>query len=390
MKIIKAVIISLLPLFFLCFSYSQGELQATQTNATDKTTVQSEDENPLFPVKLNGKFGFIDRTGKIIIEPQFDGVWSFSEGLALVWNGDFEDGNRGYIDKTGKYVINPPSPGCASFFEGVAAAKVSENGTKWGYIDKTGKFDIQPQFDFALDFSEGLAGIKICVSWYPLWGFINHKGEIVIRPRYDLVSDFTEGLARATVGVWTRPDWRTYYIDKAGKWVVSNSFISAGDFSEGLANICEDYNKKYGFIDKTGKYVIEPQFDSALKFSDGLAPVACMADASLKFGYIDKKGTFIILPQFSKAYNFNDGLALVRIDRKWKFINKTGKTVIDSLPDGVPISSNKTPPSFWHGLAYIPFTDKTTSKTKFALIDKIGKVIFTCEFWDLTYARYSY
>jgi hypothetical protein len=32
----------------------------------------------------NRKFGFIDRSGKVVIEPQFDWVEDFSEGLALV------------------------------------------------------------------------------------------------------------------------------------------------------------------------------------------------------------------------------------------------------------------------------------------------------------------
>ena len=30
------------------------------------------------------KSGFIDKTGKVVIEPQFDGVGDFSEGLASV------------------------------------------------------------------------------------------------------------------------------------------------------------------------------------------------------------------------------------------------------------------------------------------------------------------
>ncbi|HAA30778.1 MAG TPA: hypothetical protein DCE56_27645, partial [Cyanobacteria bacterium UBA8553] len=44
-----------------------------------------------------------DRTGKIVIQPQFDEPARFSKGLALV-----KIGNKfGYIDKTGKYVWNP-------------------------------------------------------------------------------------------------------------------------------------------------------------------------------------------------------------------------------------------------------------------------------------------
>jgi len=38
----------------------------------------------LFPVEQSGKFGYIDKTGNIIIKPQFDSAWDFSEGLARV------------------------------------------------------------------------------------------------------------------------------------------------------------------------------------------------------------------------------------------------------------------------------------------------------------------
>jgi hypothetical protein len=51
----------------------------------------------------NDKTGFIDKTGKIIINPQFDDAWGFREGLAKVWIGK----KLGYVDKTGKYVWNP-------------------------------------------------------------------------------------------------------------------------------------------------------------------------------------------------------------------------------------------------------------------------------------------
>ncbi|MFH5163641.1 WG repeat-containing protein [Campylobacter coli] len=54
-------------------------------------------------VELNRKYGFIDKSGKIVIEPKFDGVGNFSEGLAKVkLNGKY-----GFIDKSGKIVIEP-------------------------------------------------------------------------------------------------------------------------------------------------------------------------------------------------------------------------------------------------------------------------------------------
>ena len=52
---------------------------------------------------MSGRWGFIDKTGKMVINPQFDEVESFSGGRARVKN----ETRIGYIDVTGNYVSNP-------------------------------------------------------------------------------------------------------------------------------------------------------------------------------------------------------------------------------------------------------------------------------------------
>jgi hypothetical protein len=87
----------------------------------------------LFPVNMGGKTGFINREGKLIINPQYDNASNFYDGLALVTTG----GKSGYIDKEGKTVINPQFDIGGDFSEGLAAVST---GGKWGYIDKDGKY----------------------------------------------------------------------------------------------------------------------------------------------------------------------------------------------------------------------------------------------------------
>ena len=90
-----------------------------------------------------GKWGYIDKTGKIVIQPQFSYVEAFSDGLAAVKIHDNDDEKWGYIDKTGKIVIQPQFSQAGTFSEGLATVLI-ENGTKKNYvmIDKTGKIVI--------------------------------------------------------------------------------------------------------------------------------------------------------------------------------------------------------------------------------------------------------
>ena len=54
-------------------------------------------------VKLNDKWGFIDKTGKEVVPPKYDETGNFHEGLAKVkLNGKY-----GFIDTTGKEVVPP-------------------------------------------------------------------------------------------------------------------------------------------------------------------------------------------------------------------------------------------------------------------------------------------
>jgi hypothetical protein len=54
-------------------------------------------------VEADGYCGFIDKSGKVVIKPQFTWASQFSGGLANVMVGD----KMGYIDKSGKYVWEP-------------------------------------------------------------------------------------------------------------------------------------------------------------------------------------------------------------------------------------------------------------------------------------------
>jgi len=148
---------------------------------------------------------FVDQEGHMVIQaqPGFHRFHPFSQGRAS-FNTSLEpdDGQVGFMDRTGKKIIPPQFRAVWSFSEGLAAVWLPHG--KMGFIDLSGKLVIQPQFDSVNSFSEGFAevldeslpdGVTEEDDWHGVWGFINKTGKIVLKPQFATVQQFSEGLA---------------------------------------------------------------------------------------------------------------------------------------------------------------------------------------------------
>jgi WG containing repeat len=190
---------------------------------------------------IGNKWGFIDKTGKVLME--FEEAHEFSEGLAAAKiNGKF-----GFVDPNGKFLIPPQFEGALPFAEGLAPVKVNN---LWGYIDRTGKFMISPRFQGAVSFSDGMAGVQVEKNW----GFIDRSGKIVIQPDpniYSYAYVFHNGRARA------RSDREEGFIDKTGKFVIEPNFHLVDDFHDGLAFVIDAETGHRYYIDTAGKIVFQ-------------------------------------------------------------------------------------------------------------------------------------
>jgi WG containing repeat len=85
--------------------------------------------------RFGSYYGFIDRTGKIVIPAKYDLTFGFSEGLAAVEIGK----QWGFIDTSGKMVIPPGDfSNVKPFHNGLSRVVMKKGGV--GYVDQTGKF----------------------------------------------------------------------------------------------------------------------------------------------------------------------------------------------------------------------------------------------------------
>lgn len=339
----------------------------------------AQEANPLFVVIVNDKRGFIDRTGKIVIEPQFAGANSFVEGRAVV-AVDKPQYKYGYVDETGKFAIEAKFDSASDFDDGIAIVGIGTFGMhgtgdhKFGSINKDGSWLIKPKYRKALGFSESLAAV---MNDEGKWGFIDKSGKVIIPFKFESGSFFSDGLACVFVND------KYGFIDKAGKIVVEPQFTHAAGFSEGLASIKiggvlfrpygailikkNEFIGQYAFIDKSGKVVFQLPLNvqDVHGFSEGLAAFEVDGD----WGFIDKTGKVIIKPQYGASPDFSNGLALVLFNNEkgsWGFINKTGKVILRS--DFAMVQE------FENGLAFV--YDSLENDAKYGYIDITGKVIW--------------
>lgn len=117
-----------------------------------------------------GEWGYINPSGKPMFGKTFKEARAFSEGLAAVAKNTGGQKLFGFINKTGKMVIKPQFKPYAhkSFSEGLVAFK---QGDKWGFMNKKGKVTIKPQFENVGNFKEG----KCAVKQNGKWGVIQKK-----------------------------------------------------------------------------------------------------------------------------------------------------------------------------------------------------------------------
>jgi len=111
--------------------------------------------NGLVVTEQNGKRGYKNKAGKIVITPQFDKAFEFSAGLARVQIKD----RFGFIDTTGKLVVPARFKDARNFSDGLAC--VTEDGRLWGFIDSKGSPVIKPIYTEAYSFSCGLAKVGV-------------------------------------------------------------------------------------------------------------------------------------------------------------------------------------------------------------------------------------
>ena len=261
------------------------------------------------------------------LDAKYDVVWPAVDGLIRVNKGGYRipdsrmksNGKYGYADTLGQVVVPPAYDDAADFGNGhaVVGRKAGDGRMLYGLIDRSGRVVVPLEW-------ERLGGVRngVCVartgtaakrefSLADTLGNVRSLG-------YDYCSDFSNGLARVGVGA---------YVEKEN--VAGITLRDAYEFCG-----------KFGYIAPDGGIVIPVQFDDARDFAqDGLAPVGIQGKY---YGYIDRSGKEVIPCQFDMASGFRFANTWVGMEQDGEYtytlIGPNGETVlpfrVGDLQDG--------------------------------------------------------
>lgn len=307
----------------------------------------------LIPVKSGKDYQYIDKEGKIVINPQFSEATVFRNGLALVKSSG-ENPKWGFIDDKGTLVI-PSNYVDATVFSEDLAWVVAENGAPTA-INSKGEIKITLQNAETVNlFKEGLAAYSVSDSIGEKWGFVDKEGKVKINPQFFATGNFSDGKCAIV-----NADNKCGYIDKEGKIIINPQFDEGYDFENGTAVV--KVEGKAGLIDEVGKYIINPQYSNILNDGKNF-----LIEKDGKWGWCDKEGKVSINPQFENAYPFKSNeLAAVQSGKSWCYIDKDGKIVIT--------------PQFDYAM---PFNGKlalVTSSSKIGFIAVDGKYVINPQY----------
>jgi len=294
-------------------------------------------------VRQNGQWGLIDTRGALVLDPQYRAIAPFHpEGVAIVRYGRSGD-KYGLIDLRGHLLTRRPYEGIESFSEGLAVAK---HKGAYGYIDLTGKLVIMARYSRAEPFSEGRAAVYLNGSCGYLdrhgeersafsfsrcnayederavvyrglkrAGLVNPDGELLIEPSVNRLLNFSEGR-----GLVRQGKYRFYFITEQAD-IHHGYYEKASEFSHGVAVVRID--KKWGVINRRGIALIPPKYSKISSFRDGYATVKVEGFS----GLTNASGQSIVSPDFESISYAGDGVFRVEQGDKVGYFNEKGSWI---------------------------------------------------------------
>ncbi len=322
------------------FYYSNGMIIEPKYDEIDELNLG----NILCRTKLNGKYGLIDKQGKELLENVYDDMFYTDNSILIT-----RDGKTSVISCDGKPVLNEQFDKY-TYYEKFKILSIVING-KVGLINTVDyAYLVEPKYDkIDLFFEDGYAKVYLNGKT----GIISRNGKVLLEPVYDYI--YPKYYLTQLKEEKTNPDGTKTYVykddkskppvvkvEKDGKEYFYNidftpikssgsnavgDFDSIGVFDDGFARV--EKNGKVGYVREDFTYIVKPVWDSAYREVDISGGKDQYGDyfhimQGDKWGIVFMDGT-VIEPVSEAGCIVGENIVTVRINNKWRYINKNNK-----------------------------------------------------------------
>lgn len=278
---------------YKCYLDTNGQIKIAGLNPN---YIYSDFSNGMAKVvdPATNQVGYIDTTGWLAVYCQYEAGDDFCNGVARIKRA----GKWGYIDKTNKYTVQPEYDYLGSnFLEGDIVV-----AGKYATLTAAGETVFKINGDNHV-IAETTPGVS---KTFMVYGYVNvQNGVEVVKLQYHSAEPFSDGLARVTL--WGN----TSFVNLAGVRVIDlgKVYDKVGDFSNNLCWVIK--NGKYGYINKTGALQLPMIFDvlagtDPWDFVKGVAPARIASfSAASRWGVVSNACTWIVNPKYTAIDQFN-------------------------------------------------------------------------------------
>jgi hypothetical protein len=351
----------LTPYFLIFLFFSSSDLNSQQL---------------LLDIKVDGKEGYIDTAGRIVIAPQFTYGLSFDRnGLAIVkldkkyqvidtsgklmkdlifenyigsynWNG----GSRIVVKKNGKYGVldagyNEIVPfiydEVSGFQGGIALAT---RGKTSGYLNWDGQFTALNDYQRINNMGYGFLAVQKFEEQDIMWIYNTKTQKEELGPYDDSNMDNDFNFGKLVVYEYTNAG-RHFIINTKGEIIISpkkNYFIYSPTFTDSVYTIIlHEGNsdvEKWGIMDNKGNIVLKPtkeyygihHFDS---YKHGVFTEYRVKSkmGTVTYGIMDAAGNIIIEASYEDLLIYDEEKIHVKINGKWGIMNWQEAIIVPAI-----------------------------------------------------------
>lgn len=341
-------------------------------------------QNNLLPFKQNYKWGYIDNTGKTIIEPNFDDASMFDKNIAIVRNQE----KFGVINTDGKIIVPIEEKEIKILSHQFVAYR---KDTAWGMVDLEGKVQINAKYKSIEQIdnqlytfkSRSLLGVYsavnnriidvkyktitktklgILVQHDNLFGILDSTLNTTIEPIYALIDVFPTIILAKTKDLWGvikfdgtvlvpfeymaykfyTPDLVALKTKKGGwlMYVISQNKLLKTEEQESFTILENDFimlNKshRHGVISKMGNTILGQTF-SNIHLNENLF----LVEQAGRWGLFDITGAMVIPTIHAKLFPFKKNIAIFESESGKGVISSKGKVLVKPIFKDISIVGN--------------------------------------------------